>query len=503
MRASDMKSKTEKRRINIITTLINQLVTTVCGIIVPRVFIGAYGSGIYGMTVSITQFLSYISLLESGIGGVARGKLYNPLAYGDKQQISAIYHAIRRFFLYVSAIFTCYTFIIGFSYKDFAHIQNFSRGYIFTLVVVISLSTLAKYMGGLANLTIISADQKQYISNFIIGFTTIVNTLFIIVLVWLKCDIIWVKFGSSVIFVIRPLLYALYVKKHYRLPPEGKEKAKLEQKWTGIGQHIAFFLHTNTDVALLTLLADIKFVAVYSVYSLVISSIRAITESFTGGMEAAFGEAIAKNQTEYLRYLYRRYSILLMAVTTVLFGCTGILIVPFVKLYTKGITDVNYIEPEFALILLMSEAINCLALPCSSLPVAANHLRQTRWGAYGEAIINIAVSCLLISKTPLVGVALGTLVATTFRGIYYINYSSKKILEISADKNILALVGTIIYMCAVILLGRHIIEFAEIENYLQWIICGMVTFTAMVIPVGLFVYTKMKTLRDPSEEVKK
>lgn len=481
-----------KRRANIVTTLINQLVTTFCGMIVPRVLIGAFGSGIYGMTVSITQFLSYISLLEGGIGGVARGKLYGPLARNDKQQIGAVYYAIRRFFRYVSAAFICYALVIGVSYKSFAHIADFSQAYVFALVMVISIATLAKYMGGLANITLINADQRLYINNAVVIFTTIINTAAILILVWLKCDIIWVKLGSSLIFVIRPLLYTLYVKKHYDLPKKCAEKAELEQKWTGIGQHIAFFLHINTDVVLLTLFADVKFVAVYSVYSIVINSIRAITQSFAGGMEAAFGEAIAKNQTDKLRRLYRRYGILLSAATAVLFGCTGVLIVPFVKLYTAGITDANYIEPLFAIVLLLAEATNCLALPCSSLPVAANQLRETRWGAYGEAIINIAVSCILIWKAPLLGVAAGTLAATIFRAIYYTYYSSKYILKTSVCKNLLGMAGTELLILAITILGQRIISLIEIENYFMWIVCGVVTFAAAAVPIGIIAYTEMK-----------
>lgn len=103
------------------------------------------------------------------------------------------------------------------------------------------MSTLAKYMGGLANLTLIAADQRQYVNNIISVGITIANTLSILILTELDCGLLTVKLGSSIIFVIRPLLYMLYVKKHYRLSRAESEKTKLEQKWTGIGQHLAYF----------------------------------------------------------------------------------------------------------------------------------------------------------------------------------------------------------------------------------------------------------------------
>lgn len=486
--------------LNVITTLINQLVTTCCGLITPRILIGAFGSEAYGIAVSIAQFLSYITLLEGGIGGVARAELYGPLVRKDTEQIGSVYYAVKRFFHYVATAFAVYSVVLGIVYHDLARVTIYSKTYIFLLVLTISLSTLAKYMGGLANLTLIVADKKQYINNYISIGITLANTISVILLVLLKCDLIWVKLGSSLIYIVRPLLYSYYVKKYYQLPKKVKAHAELKQRWTGMGQHFAYFLHKNTDVVLLTLLADVRHVAVYSVYNMVINSIRSITEAFSGGMEAVFGELIAKDQPEKLRKNYYKYQGLLTVTTLVLFCCTGILIIPFVKLYTQGITDANYIQPAFALVFLLAEAVNCLALPCSSLPVAANQLQQTKWGAYGEAIINVVLSCILIRWEPLLGVALGTLAATVFRAVFYMVYSAKHILRIPVYKTLLPLIGTLSLLCSGVLTGAYLLRSVRIENYVQWIACGAVIFVLVSLPVVvicIYVKRKKRAVQEP------
>lgn len=477
--------KTGKAKLNVISTLCNQIVTTICGVMVPHILISAFGSEAYGISVSITQFLSYITLLESGIGGVARAELYGPLAKNNMCEVSSVYRAILNFFRYVAGAFLIYSIVIGLTFYDIANVTTFSRPYIFALVMVISLATLAKYMGGLANLTLIVAAQKQYVNNAILIVTTIANTILIVLLVHLDAGLLWVKLGSSLIFVVRPILYAVYVKKHYRLTKVRKTKTVLKQKWTGIGQHIAYFLHANTDIVLLTLFADVKLVAVYSVYSMVIKSVYAIAQSFSGGMEAAFGEMIANGQLEKLQSSYGRYKTLISCASGVLFSCTGILIIPFVQLYTKGVTDANYIQPLFALILLMSEAANCIVLPYSSLPIAANHLKQTRWGAYGEALINIAVSCLLIRWNPLVGVALGTLTATLFRGIFYMVYSGKNILHISYERILFRFLCELAAICIISIIGYWLLQRVVIANYFQWFYGGATVFILISAPVLL------------------
>ena len=51
---------------NIAVSLAGQIVTLICGLIVPGAMIRAFGSEAYGATASITQFLAYITLLEGG-----------------------------------------------------------------------------------------------------------------------------------------------------------------------------------------------------------------------------------------------------------------------------------------------------------------------------------------------------------------------------------------------------------------------------------------------------
>lgn len=499
MHLENMKQrKVQKAKLNILTTLMSQLVATGCGIVIPRVMIGTFGSAVYGLTTSIAQFLSYISLLEGGIGRVARAELYGPLVEKDNYEISRVYQAIKHFFRVVAGVFLVYTMILACSYYDIAQVSDTGRGTVFMLVWVISISTLAKYLGGLANLTLLNASQKQYVGNAVVMATTMANAVLIILLTQYGCDVLLVKTVSSLVYIVQPACYAWYVKRHYQLTSVGKNRSQLKQKWTGIGQHIAYFLHTNTDIVLLTLFADLRLVAVYNVYRLVITSIRKIAGSFTGGMEAVFGELIARKEPESLKNAFWKYKFLLSLVTIVLFGTTAVLILPFVRLYTEGITDANYNQPVFAVVLLFAEAIDCVMHPCSSLPVSANKLKQTRWGSYGEAILNISLSMILIWWEPLLGIAIGTLCAAVFKSIFYLTYSAKYILKEKISmlmKNYL-FTNILIGICA--LAGILLAQTGLITNYVQWLLWGVLVFTAVsvvtVLLSRLFFPEELKTL---------
>lgn len=90
-----MRSK--KAIINIISSLMLQLVTVICGFIVPRLIIKSFGSSVNGLVTSITQFLAYITLLESGFGPVVKSVLYKPIANRDKSEIERILKASEKF----------------------------------------------------------------------------------------------------------------------------------------------------------------------------------------------------------------------------------------------------------------------------------------------------------------------------------------------------------------------------------------------------------------------
>ncbi|MBQ2848038.1 MAG: hypothetical protein IJE74_07260 [Clostridia bacterium] len=468
-----MDKRMQRAKVNAVSTLAHQLVTTVCGLIVPWIMIDTFGSAVYGATTSIAQFLSYISLLEGGIGRVARGAFYKPLADGDNENISRIYLATKRFFVIVGIFFMAYALILSFTYYDIADITEFTREYIFALVIAISIGRFAEYMGGISNITLFNADQKQYVVNSVYIITNIINTFSIVVLAGSGIDILWVKLCSSFVFVLRPIIYTLYQKKHYNIK-KTVERAVLKNKYTGIAQHIAYVVQNNTDIIMLTVFADLKLIAVYSVYHLVCFSIRNITASFTGGMEAAFGEMIAKGEDEALCSTYEKYKCMLTFLTVTLFGATAILIVPFVKIYTSGVTDTEYSQPVFAMLMILGEAINCLILPCFNMTIAANKLKESQMGAYGEAAVNLIISFILVLWNPLVGVAIGTLVSSLFKSIFYIVYSGKNILKINVKRMLLNLFLCLLVLTVIGVFGILIIMTIPITNYLSWILCGFV-----------------------------
>lgn len=503
---SDVRMR--RARKNIAASLLGQIVTLACGLIVPGILLRAFGSEVYGACSSITQFLSYIALLEGGIGGVARAALYKPLAENDSFTISAILLEIRRFFRVILMIFGAYVLILACSFHGLSHVQTLDWLTTFFLVIVISLSTFAQYYIGISNSILLQAAQRSYITSWVNIISTVCNAACVVILASLNCSIIAVKLASSLIYVIRPLLYWLYVRRLWRpVKVSNRSTTYLSQKWSGLGQHLAYFIHSNTDIVILTCFADLKAVAVYSVYNMIVTHIQNLATSFVAGMEALFGDMLVKKEYVMLNRTFDTYETIISLVSTILFSVTQVMIVSFVKIYTHGLSDASYEAPLFACFLILAAMLYCLRMPYHSLVIAAGHFKETKLAAYGEACINVVLSIALVSRLGLVGVAIGTVTATLFRFLYYVWYLSK---HISGRSPFLFLKRFLVnaascFICCIA--GNLIVYSISIDRYAVWALCGIAVSlltAAVVFGINILFYreTCLGWLKNAAAQIK-
>ena len=259
----------EKLFYNSIVSIISQIVTMICGFILPRLILTRFGSSYNGITASISQFLSVIALLRSGIGGATRASLYKSLANNDTEQISATIKATEIFmrriaiiFLGVVAVFAC---IYPYFVKD-----EFEWWFSASLVLILSLSTFIQYFFGITYGMLFQADQRQYISRLLDTAAVILNTLLSVILIKLGVGIHGVKLGSTVAYSITPITLNYLAKKQYHLNKKAKpDFSSISQRWDAFFHQLATFIHSNTDITLLTIFTNTKEISVYTVYYLV------------------------------------------------------------------------------------------------------------------------------------------------------------------------------------------------------------------------------------------
>lgn len=484
-----------KLMLNSASSLIYQLITIVCGFILPRYFLLYYGSEVNGLVSSITQFLGFISLAECGVGAVVQSTLYKPLAHNDMESVSGIVVSSERFFRRIAYILLGYTAVLMLVYPL---ITADSFDYFFTLVLtaVISVSSFAQYYIGMTYKLLLNADQLGFIQHIIHTVALILNTVLCILFMKSGASVQIVKLTTSLIFVIQPALLSVIAKRKFKIDRKIKlTEEPIKQKWNGLAQHIATVVLGNTDTVVLTLLSTLENVSVYAVYHMVVNGVKQIVVSMTNGMQAMFGNMLAKNEKEEINLAFDRIEWLLHTMVTFVFSVTAVLILPFIKIYTADITDADYIVPAFAYMITLAQASYCFRLPYNIMVLAAGHYKQTQWSAIIEAVINIVVSVILVFRFGLIGVAIGTFVAMAYRTVYLVFYLKKNILFRKIHHFIKHLIVDIV--CAVFLIVPVSLlpSFYNMQpdGYFAWVILAVkVALTGIVVfaAVNVILYRK-------------
>ena len=470
--------------LNSASSLIYQFAAIICGFILPRFFLDCFGSEINGLVSSIAHFLSFISLAECGVGAVVQSALYKPLAERDMAGVSRIVVSSERFFRKVAYLLLGYAVVLMLVYPLIT-IKEFD--YLFTLVLIfaIAINSFAQYYLGMTYKLLLTADQLGFIQYGIHTVTLVLNTVLCIMLMHWGASVQIVKLASSLLFILQPVLLSVIAEKKYAIDHKVKlTEEPIKQKWNGLAQHIATVVLGNTDTVVLTLLSTLENVSVYAVYHLVVNGVKQIVLSLTNGMQAMLGNMLAKKEMELLEQTFDRMEWLLHTVVTFAFSVTAILIVPFVRVYTAGITDADYIVPVFAGLITLAQASYCYRLPYNIMVLAAGHYKQTQWSAITEAAINVVTSVILVFRFGLIGVAIGTFTAMVYRTVYLAVYLKKNILHRPLQHFLKHL---LVDVCSAVLLFAAVYAFPvfyamEQISYFSWFLLAV-----KVAVTGLFV----------------
>ena len=170
------KMRGKKATRNTIFNLLEQLVSIICGLIIPRLILSTLGSSYHGLTLSITQFLSCAILLRSGIGGATRAALYKPIAEENHDEINSIVKATDLFMKKIGLILAVGIVLFSTIYPILVR-NEFGWLFTFSLFLIIGISTFAESFFGITYLIVLQSDQQIWIASLLKSICYIANTV--------------------------------------------------------------------------------------------------------------------------------------------------------------------------------------------------------------------------------------------------------------------------------------------------------------------------------------
>ena len=472
-----------KLALNSITSLGYQLSTIICGLILPNLIIRAYGSDANGLVISIAQFLRVVSLSEFGMTAVIQSSLYKPLAEKDNETISRIMTASDKFFRKIAAGLIVYSIILCFLYPLIVD-TGFDKTYVVSLLIILALNSFSQYFFAVTNSQLLSADQKSYIISSADIIAIVLNTIFCAIEIRLGMSIHMVKLTTTIVYLIKPIVTHIYISKHYNVNRHASYSSEpIKQKWNGIAQHLAYYVFTSTDVVVLTIFSAVSNASIYGVYALVLNGLKSLTMIFELGMRSLLGEMWAKKESDYLCDTFVTYEWFMFVLSFFVFGCATSLIEPFVLVYTRNVNDANYSVPLFAILISVAFLIQNLRGPYHTLIQSVGCYKETQLSYIVTAIINIIVSVAMVYKFGLIGVAIGTLVASVVETMWQAYYLYKNVLRRKVTSLFKLLLPYSVGFCVAVCICNHI-QLCKL-TYFDWVKLALADATIWIIVIGV------------------
>lgn len=486
------KQYTDKvTKVNVFASLILTIVTIISGFIIPRLILSILGSEVNGLYLSLDQYLNFFSLFEGGLGGIVMASLYKPLYEKDYAKVSSIIVTVTKFFRKIAILFIGYLILVSLLYPLIVE-TSFDYDFVASLSFILGINFFIRYYFLLVIRMLLQADRKLYVTAGIETILILVEILVFIIIIRHYPSIHFIKIVSSFIYIVQFLLLSSYANKNYKIDKQAKEdKELISQRWDGMGIMFAAFIHTNTDLIIITGFLDLYSVSIYTVYNMIVKALRSVIISISSALAPTIGMFIAKDDVDQLKSVYNSYEFMMTFISFLLYTVCAILIVPFVMIYTRGVSDANYYQPLFALLITMVSLQYCLREPSTTILYAANRYKDLRWPAYIEAILNILISIALVKPMGLVGIVIGTMLSIIIRHIFHYIYLKLNIIKRSLIYSLkLYLIFYPVFIGLYFLLSR-LVNNLEL-TYVTWALLGFIVFIVCLAAFSLVSYLFFK-----------
>lgn len=466
---------------NIICGIGYQVLTMAISIVIPRLVLLKLGSEINGLTHSISSIFTYLTLLEAGVGKATQQALYKPLAEDNKDAINRIMSATNKYYRRTGIVYAIVVFVFAVVYCLFVS-TTIPIWIVFWVIILSGASSVISYFVQGKYRVLMETEGKTYILTNLSSVCTICVSIFKIILLIYGFGIVAIQ-GMYLFFSLLQMgAIVYYIRRYYEWIDLNVEPnyAAISQKNYVLLHQITGMIFNNTDVLLLTIFTNLKTVSVYSMYATFYDIIKSVLNTISFSFSYVLGQVFHTDKEKFAK-LHDVYELYNMSLTFSLICVLNLFILPFMKIYTDGVTDINYIDSTIPLLF---TSVNLLSngRASSSLVIDfAQHFEQTKERAILESFINIIISIIGIYFFGIYGALFGTIFALFYRANDMIIYASR-LMHRTPLITYKRWIYNLIIFVIITIIASHIMPI--MDSIIDVVVCGIVG-CMIIIPVFL------------------
>lgn len=417
---------------NIIYGILNLLVTALLGLIIPRLFLVNFGSEVNGLTSSVIQIFAYVGILEAGVGAATRQALYQPIGRNDKKAMNGILSATNKYYKKAGYLYLAVVIVLAFLYPIVVH-STIDSLVVRAVILMVGVGEVINFLFQNKYNVLLQAEGKNYVITNLNTFIYVLTSISRIILLQLGYNVVIVQSAFLVFNLLQSLFIIMYIKKFYSwidLTVKPDYKA-ISQKNSVLIHQVSGLVFNNTDILILTVFTNLRVVSVYTLYNIIFTMANRLTNQISEGITFALGQSYGSN-IEKFKKLFNVYELYYITFVFSVGSILKIVTIPFMNIYTAGITDINYTNNTIANLFIFQMLLLSARSPSRQAIDVAGHFKNTKWQSIFESIINLTVSLILVNYIGIYGVLIGTIAALIYRTNDMILYSNKKIVLINS-----------------------------------------------------------------------
>ena len=453
----DINKIIEKKSLfNLLTGFSYQIISIGMGLVLPYLFITSLGSESNGLLSSTGQIFTCLGLLEAGVGMTTLQALYKPIAKNDRNEINAILSATNLFyrkagiwyFLSVLVLIVVYPFLVD---------SSIAPSIIRLVIALQGSGTVISFLFQAKYNILLKAEGKNYIITILSLALLLFRNIGKILAIRWGYNIVAVQAIQFVAIVFEAIVIVAYIKEKY---PWISMKSipdfdAISQKRTVFAQSIAWMIFNHTDILVLTIFTrNLGIISVYSVYALLFEAAQNFLNQIRDSFQYKIGRIAQTNKGQLDEY-FGEYSTKILVLTMAMYSALYLMSVPFISLYTKGVTDANYYERWVPELFCVYKVLYGIRVLDRQLIEGNGHFKQTHYISIIETCLNMIFSVALVIPFKVQGVLIGSVISSIVSVALYISYLYRNVAKRAIKTQLLQLLVSLPLFVCILIIGLH------------------------------------------------
>ncbi len=422
--------RTKKAIINFITDALPQIIILILGFFKVKLFLKFLGDDNLGLYQLYGQIVTYLTLVEGGVGSAMLFKLFRPIHKHNQKKINEIMSASRTIFNVVGLIIIALGIIISFNVRFLIKANSFENSYLIITFMLFLLSQSLNYFT-LPYRIMFDASQDRYIPNLIYQTITIIKSVVEIILVCTGNGLVSILISLVICSVVANLLiYISFKIKYPKISFKGKKDFSMIKDVKHLFVNtIGNLVANNIDILLISKFIGLGTVVIYTTYNYFVEAVKQLIDKLTGATLSGIGDLLVSENSNK-EAIFDEYNNLVFFLAALICTPFFIFINGFINVWYEGRISTSIIYSLLFAVLLF---LNIVRIPLKVFSISSGKFKEIKRYVILEIIINFGLSLLLITKFGISGVLLATIVSIVVADfIFKVRIIYKKIIRTSS-----------------------------------------------------------------------